>query len=70
MAVNKYCCTVVSRKYAPPFCNLSLSTKPLHAGCDNDYALYSGKAWPHCRWGYRVGPSARQRDAPDASSEL
>ena len=30
--------TVVFRKYAPPFCNLSLSTKRrggLYTGCDN-----------------------------------
>ena len=41
-------CTVVSHKYAPPFCNLILSTKHrggLYVGCDNfsrDYALPSG----------------------------
>ena len=41
--------TGVSHKYAPPFCNLSLSTKlmgGLYAGCDNfshDYALPSDK---------------------------
>ena len=40
--------TVVSRKYAPPFCNLSLSTKRrggLYTGSDifsRDYAIYSG----------------------------
>ena len=42
--------TVVSRKYAPPHCNLSLSTKRregLYMGCDNfshDYTLPSSKA--------------------------
>jgi len=42
--------TVVSRKYAPPFCNLSLSTERrggLYAGCTNfsrDYALPFDKA--------------------------
>ena len=44
----------------PPFCNLSLSTKRregLYAGCDNlscDYALPSGKTWPHCWWGVKA----------------
>ena len=58
---------------SPPFWNLSLSTKPrggLYAGCDNfscDYALTSGKPWSHCWW---WGPSARRRDAPDASGRL
>ena len=57
----------------PLFCNLSLCTKHrgLYAGCDNfslDYTLLSGKAWPHCWWGVR--PSARWRDAPNASSRL
>ena len=48
--LNSNCYTVVSRKYAPPFCNLSLSTKRrggLYAGCDNfsrDYALPFDKA--------------------------
>ena len=60
----------------PHFCNLSLSTKRrggLYAGCDNfsrDYALPSG----HCRWGVGAkcgaSPSARQRDAHDASGRL
>ena len=40
--------TVVTRKYAPPFCNLSLSTKRrggLYAGCDTlprDREMFSG----------------------------
>ena len=42
----------------------------LYAGCDkfsHNYALPSGKAWPHCRWGW--GPSVRWRDAPVASGK-
>ena len=40
--------TIVSLRYVPPFCNLSLSTKHrggLYVGCDifsHDYALPSG----------------------------
>ena len=47
--------TIVSRKYAPPtFAILALVQNTggggLYARCDNfsrDYALPSGKAWPH-----------------------
>ena len=66
----------------PPFCNLRHSTKckgGLYAGCNDfsrDYTLPSGtgKAQPHCRWGVgakrETSPSARQRDAPDATGRL
>ena len=67
--------TIVSHKYAPPFATLALVQMQggLYAGCDNfsrDYALPSG----HCRWGVRTkcgaSPSARRRDAHDASGRL
>ena len=73
--------TVVSRKCAPPppFCNFSLSTKRrggLYAGCDNfsrDYVLPSGHE-VIVGWGLGAkrgsSPSARRRDAPDASGRL
>ena len=60
--------TVVSRKYAPPFCNLSLSTKRrggLYAGCDNFSRDYGGGEAKH-----KASLSARRRDAPDASGRL
>ena len=73
--------TVMSRKYAPSFCNLSLSTKRrgLYAGCDNfsrDYALPSDKANSIviCWWGVEAKreslPNARRRDAPDDSGRV
>ena len=83
--IDKFMCKCRYRSFPqirPPFCNLSLSTKRrggLCAGCDDfsrDYALpfRTGKAWLHCRWGVgakrEASPSARRRDAPDATGRL
>ena len=63
---NQYYCSVAQIR--PPFCNLSLST---YVGCDNfsrNYALPSGKAWSHCRWG--VGAKHEAERCSDASGRL
>ena len=74
--------TVVSRKYAPPFRNLSLSTKCRGAYTrDATISLAITPSLPikHdsiviCQWGMEakreVSPNARRRDAPDASGRL
>ena len=69
--------TVVSHKYAPLFCNLSLSTK-LRGWAYTRDATISLVITPSLSvewsvtsfWGRWAGPSVRQRDAPDASGRL
>ena len=66
-------CTVVSRKYTPPFATLALVQNAgggLYAGCDNfsrDYALPSDKAWLHCY--LSVGGGGQARGIPECEAE-
>ena len=76
-----YVCTVVSCKYAPPFCNLSLSIKRKGVGGrggeaymrDVPISLVITPSLPikhNVIFGGGWRPSVRQRDPPDTSGRL
>ena len=82
MYVRMYVCTVVPRKYAPPFVTLALVQNA--GGAYMRDATISPAITPSlpikhdsiviCRWGVEAkreaSPNARRRDAPDASGRL